>query len=114
MRYNINIFYKTSKLTKGSIVKNYIPFTWEEIPKFKNNDPLEIELIVGDRIIFSDPTNEKNIYNGMTAIITKITPEFSLAQRRNLLANRYLNRFMFNDEESKEGVKEDVKKGGNK
>jgi len=112
MRYNINIFYKTSKLTKGSLSKEYIPFTWDEIPKFKNNDPLEIELMVGDRVIYSDPTNEKYIYNGMTAIITKITPEFSLAQRRNLLTNRYLNRFMFN-EESKEDVKE-VKKGGNK
>jgi len=94
MRYNLNIFYRTSELKKGSM--NHIPFTWNEIPKFKNNDPLEIELMIGDRIIYSDPTNKKNIYNGMTAIITKITPEFSLSQRRNLLTNRYLNRFINN------------------
>lgn len=94
MRYNLNIFYRTSELKKGSM--NHIPFTWNEIPNFKNNDPLEIELMIGDRIIYSDPSNKKNIYNGMTAIITKITPEFSLSKRKNLLTNRYLNRFMIN------------------
>tara|TARA_Y100000816_G_scaffold292342_1_gene287097 strand:- start:591 stop:2216 length:1626 start_codon:yes stop_codon:yes gene_type:complete len=114
MRYNINISYRTSELTKGSMSRNYIPFTWDEIPKLKNNDPLEIELMVGDRVIYSDPNNDKSKYNGMTAIITKITPEFSLAQRRNLLANRYLNRYIFDDEEEKKNVKKDVKKGGNK
>ena len=110
MRYNINIKYRTSELTKGFMAKKHLDFTWDEIPKLKNRDPLEIELTIGDRVIYSDPKNEKNIYNGMTAIITKVSPEMSLIQRRNILANRYLNRFIFNDEEKKEYVK----KGGNK
>ena len=113
MRYNINIKYRTSELTKGLMAKKYLDFTWDEIPKYKNSDPLEIELMIGDRVIYSDPKNEKSIYNGMTAIITKITPEISLAQKRNLLVNRYLNRFMFNDEEEKKEKKE-KKGGGNK
>ena len=98
MRYNINIKYRTSELTKGFMAKKHLDFTWDEIPKLKNRDPLEIELTIGDRVIYSDPKNEKNIYNGMTAIITKVSPEMSLIQRRNILANRYLNRFIFNDD----------------
>jgi hypothetical protein len=101
MRYNLNIFYRTSELKMGSMKKNHIPFTWDEIPKFKNNDPLEIELMLGDRIIYSDPNNEKNIYNGMTAIITKISPMLSESQKLNLLTNRYLNRFMNETENQK-------------
>jgi hypothetical protein len=85
MRYNIKISYKTTELNFGKISNEFLPFTWKELPKYKNSNPLETQIDVGDIIIYSNPNNEKDLNNGMLAIVTKINKPISLAQSRNNL-----------------------------